>query len=182
MAFTPDPEFSRLVEKQSGQKISACYQCGKCTAGCPANPFMDGGPRWALRAIQLGLKDEVLDSLTPWMCLFCATCSARCPAGIEIHQVMETLRLMVLAEGRRPARREVELFHRLFLRQVGSLGRVYELGLAGAFNLLSGHPLQNLSLLPYLLSRGKLPLLPKGSQGRLKGIVSRTRKVEGGHG
>ena len=31
-----DTDFTAAVDAQSGQRISTCYQCGNCTAGCPA--------------------------------------------------------------------------------------------------------------------------------------------------
>jgi len=30
-----DADFVHRVEEESGQKVSLCYQCGNCTAGCP---------------------------------------------------------------------------------------------------------------------------------------------------
>lgn len=156
----PDSGFRVEVERESGEVISRCYQCGKCTAGCPAAFAMDGGPRWLLRAVQLGLREEALDSSTIWTCLFCSACHARCPAGIDIPRVLETVRHISVREGRPPASKEVALFHRLFLSQIAGMGRVHELGLGGAYNLRSGHPLANIGLVPRMLARHKLPLLP----------------------
>ena len=34
-----DPAFTAEVERQSGQNLATCYQCGNCTAGCPAGPI-----------------------------------------------------------------------------------------------------------------------------------------------
>ena len=31
-----DRDFTAAVEAQSGQNVSTCYQCGNCSAGCPA--------------------------------------------------------------------------------------------------------------------------------------------------
>ena len=53
-------DFVRKVEELSGQKLLACYQCGKCSAGCPAAPEMDILPNQVIRYAQLGLKDELL--------------------------------------------------------------------------------------------------------------------------
>ena len=35
---TRDEAFLREVEAESGQKVTNCYQCGNCTAGCPCGP------------------------------------------------------------------------------------------------------------------------------------------------
>jgi len=153
-------EFRSDIERQSGQKILQCYQCGKCTAGCPVSYSMDLGPRRVIRAIQLGLKDEALSSSTIWLCFFCYTCSARCPREIDIARVMESLRLMAVSEGVKPAEKDIELFHRLFLDNVRRWGRIHELGLAGSYNLFSRHFLANVGLLPGMVSRSKLAILP----------------------
>ena len=37
-------EFRRKVEALSGQNLSDCYQCGKCSAGCPVQPDVEVSP------------------------------------------------------------------------------------------------------------------------------------------
>lgn len=162
----PNRAFSLQVERQSEQKVYRCYQCGKCTAGCPAAYVMDLGPRRIMRGVQLGLKEEVLNSTTLWLCLFCQTCSARCPLDIDIARVLESLRLLAVAEGKVPGDKDVALFHSLFLQGVERLGRVHELSLGAFFNLQGGHPLLNVDLLPRMVITGKLPLLPPRAKGR----------------
>lgn len=182
VAVIPELTFCAQVEKASGQKLSTCYQCGKCSASCPAISLMAGGPRWLIRAVQLGLRAEVVQHPTIWHCLFCATCSARCPAGIDIHQVMEALRLMAVAQGIKPAQPDVARFHRLFLQDAGQWGRVFEMQLGGSYNLYSGHLLDNLAPALKLLAKGRLPVLPevKGNR-RLKALIARTLKREKGN-
>lgn len=176
----PKSEFLEYVDRQSGQKVMRCYQCGKCAAGCPAAYAMDLTPRQVMRAIQLGLRDQALRSSSIWVCLFCQTCSARCPMDIDIASVMETLRLLAVAEGIRPAQKDVEIFHRLFLEVIQRTGRIYEAGLAGAYNLASGHLFANINLLPEMLSKGKLALLPRRAKGTrdLQEIFARVRALE----
>lgn len=173
--------FLTAVERESGQRIMDCYQCGKCTAGCPAAASVDLTPRQIMRGLQLGLADDVLDSSMIWLCLSCQTCTARCPCQIDVARVMESLRLMSVREGR-IKERNVALFHRLFLRSVEAGGRLWELGMAGFFNLSSGRPLANIGLLPSLLSKGKLEILPhrsRGAQEAVKRIFERTARLEG---
>jgi len=88
--------FVAKVEELSGQKILACYQCGKCSAGCPAVSEMDILPNQVIRYVQLGLKDELLKSEACWVCASCLTCNARCPKGIKIAEVMEAVRQVLL--------------------------------------------------------------------------------------
>lgn len=90
-----DP-FVAKVEELSGQNLLACYQCGKCSAGCPAVSQMDILPNQVIRLAQLGLKDELLKSKSIWICASCMTCNARCPKGVNIAEVMEALRVILL--------------------------------------------------------------------------------------
>ena len=88
--------FVAKIQELSGQNLLECYQCGKCSAGCPAVTQMDILPNQIIRYSQLGLKDEVLQSKSIWICASCMTCNARCPKGINIAEVIEALRQMLL--------------------------------------------------------------------------------------
>lgn len=88
--------FVKKVEKISGQNIFACYQCGKCSAGCPMIDAMDYMPSQAMKLLQMGCEAEIINSKTMWMCASCHTCSTRCPREIDLSAVMEALRLMSL--------------------------------------------------------------------------------------
>ena len=90
--------FLQKVEDISGQKIYACYQCGKCSAGCPMSDDMDILPNQIIRLVQMG-EDNVLDSKTIWLCASCFTCGVRCPRGIDISKVMEALRQLTLRKN-----------------------------------------------------------------------------------
>ena len=164
----PSSELRSFVEAHSGQKILRCYQCGKCTSGCPSAYVMDLGPRRIMRAIQLGLKDDIIHGTTIWLCMFCQTCSARCPQEIDIARVMETLRVLAVAEKVKPTEKDVQLFHRIFLDLIKQRGRIYELDLGARYNLLSRHPFFNARLLPTMVSKGKLPILPPRVKGAAK--------------
>ncbi len=80
------------IYKVSGEKIQNCYQCQKCSAGCPVNFAMDILPNQMFRHIQYNNRDKVLSSKTIWLCASCHTCSVRCPNSIDIAKVMDTLR------------------------------------------------------------------------------------------
>jgi heterodisulfide reductase subunit C len=93
-------DFVKKIEEISGQKLLACYQCGKCSAGCPAVSEMDILPNQVMRFAQLGLKDELLESKSVWVCASCYTCNVRCPKGIKIAEVMEAVRQVLLRKRR----------------------------------------------------------------------------------
>ena len=169
-----------LIEDRSGQKILSCYQCGKCSAGCRAAYAMDLAPRQIMRSIQIGLEDVVLTCNSYWVCLQCQVCSARCPREIDIARVMESLRQMAIAKKSKPPEKEVAVFHRIFLKMIKRYGRLYEAGLAGFYNLLSKHFFANLSLVPSMLFKGKLSILPHKIKGtkKIAAIFDRVKEIE----
>jgi len=91
-----EKDFIRRIEEISKQKISDCYQCGRCTAGCPFAEFMDEPPNRVIRLLQLGLKDDALKSQGPWFCAACLVCQARCPRGVDIPRLLEAVRMIHL--------------------------------------------------------------------------------------
>ncbi|MBE0479285.1 4Fe-4S dicluster domain-containing protein [Candidatus Aerophobetes bacterium] len=91
--------FLDKVESLSGENIYACYQCGKCSAGCPGISKMDLFPSEIIRLIQFGEEEEVLESKTPWICASCFTCTIRCPKGVDLSKVMEAVRQIILRKN-----------------------------------------------------------------------------------
>lgn len=97
---TRDEAFLREVEAESGQKVTNCYQCGNCTAGCPCGPEYDLQVSQVMRAVQLGNKEMALSSRSLWLCVSCSTCTSRCPNNIDVAKVMDVLRHMAWKEGK----------------------------------------------------------------------------------
>jgi len=87
--------FKQKVADLSGENVDLCFQCGACSSGCPMTEEMDYLPSKIIRLVQLGL-DEVLDSKTIWICTTCFNCEVRCPRGIDVANVMDALRQIVL--------------------------------------------------------------------------------------
>lgn len=94
---------------------------------------MDLTPHQVVRAVQLGLDQQVLNSKTIWVCAACQTCSTRCPNDIDIAHMMDLLRQESRRRGGEPAEPEVVLFHRAFLDSVRRHGRVFELGMLARY-------------------------------------------------
>ncbi len=95
------------LKEKSGQDVSGCLQCAKCSAGCPVIAAMDLLPHQVMRLLQLGEIEELIESKTPWVCASCFTCNARCPRDLDLSRVMEGVRLIYLrkrgSEGLSPS-------------------------------------------------------------------------------
>ena len=156
---TRNDAFIREVEKESGQRISACYQCGNCSAGCPCASVYDLQVSQVMRALQLGQKEMIFNSVSPWLCLSCSTCTARCPNNIDVAVVMDVLRHLAAREGV-VKDRGVNAFWKSFLMMVRQFGRTYEAGVMGAFKMRTGRLFGDLDLAPKALMKNKLPIVP----------------------
>jgi heterodisulfide reductase subunit C len=151
----------RFVD-ESGINIQDCYQCQKCSAGCPVAFAMDYKPNQIMQMVLLGMKERVLASKTIWVCASCYTCSTRCPNDIDIAGVMDWLRQSALREGVVPAEKEVPLFHAAFLDSIRSHGRVHELGMMARYKMKTGKFFDDFKLGWKMFKKGKLKLFPSG--------------------
>ncbi|MHA2099773.1 MAG: 4Fe-4S dicluster domain-containing protein [Candidatus Kariarchaeaceae archaeon] len=59
--------------------VTACYNCGQCTATCPLVDETADFPRKIIRYAQLGLESKVLGSEHLWSCYYCGDCTDECP-------------------------------------------------------------------------------------------------------
>jgi len=171
--------FLEEVSKKSGENLSLCYQCLKCTAGCPTAPNMDIRPNNIIRMIQMGMKKEVLGSGAIWFCVYCQTCGTRCPNEIHIGVLMDALREMAMEEGIPAKEKNIHLFHEAFIQSVRRGGRAHEITMLMDY-MLRSRDLMKGSLLPgvKLFLKGKFPLLPSFIKGRdeIKRIFEKCEK------
>ena len=151
--------FVSQVEAMLHDKLSKCYQCGKCSAGCPVNFEMDYTPNQIIKMTELGMDDKVLNSKTIWLCVSCNTCSTRCPKGFEVTGIMDVLREIAEKRGITAiAEKEVQMFHEVFLDNVKSNGRIFELELVGKYKLKTRRLFRDMFLAPKMLEKGKLKM------------------------
>lgn len=149
------------LHRELGQNVYLCYQCLKCSNGCPLSEYFDLQPHQVLRLLQLGDDQAALEAQTPWLCASCQTCTTRCPQGLDIAALMSYLTRAARAHRLRPRIPEVEAVDRAFLRQIRLWGRMYELGLMAEVKLRTAHLTQDLDLGIRILRKRKLPLLPE---------------------
>lgn len=164
--------FTRRLANATGVEVNRCYQCGKCSAGCPMANEMDMPPSVILRHLQTNdekLIQKAVQSYSIWLCLSCETCLCRCPMEIETAKAMDYLREEALRTNQvNPKARKIVAFHKSFLSSVKNNGRLYEIGLVIKYKLASGDFLKDMVLAPSMFLKGKLHLLPSRTKRRIQ--------------
>ena len=170
---------TKVPEVFAETAVQDCYQCGKCTAGCPVAQHMDFMPNRIVRLVQTGDVDEAQGCLGIWYCVSCQTCTTRCPQSVDCAGIMDRLRELSAKQRTYPkGMRRVVLFQQAFLDNVRRNGRVNEVELVGQFKTVAFLKDFNVPLLmkdallaPRLMQRGKFHLV--GEKVRDRGVVRR---------
>lgn len=172
--------FLKEIEGKSGETISACYQCYKCTTGCPVARDMDIYPHRIIRHIILGDREKVLSSAAIWTCLQCTTCSVRCPNDIDIAGVFDTLRKIAIAENR-SAEKDTWVFYQYFLDSVKKHGRLHELEAIMRYKVVKKNFFGDTKMGLGMFAKGRMGILPHNINDR-KSVRNMFEKIEGEHG
>ncbi len=152
---------AKRIQEEIGENVYLCYQCVKCTSGCPVASYFDWQPNQIMRAVQLGQEDIALESKTPWLCASCLTCTTRCPQGLNITAIMEFLTRESLDRGFKPKVPGTNHFNKAFMREINLWGRSYEPGLMA--ELIMHNPrsiVDDFQLYLKFFQKGKVSLLP----------------------
>jgi heterodisulfide reductase subunit C2 len=170
----------REVERRSGATVSACFQCHKCSSGCPVGDDADFRSSQVLRLLHLGAGEEVLASRAIWLCSSCQACTARCPMGIDVASVMDTLRILAVERRAPLATTRDRTFARAFLASVRRHGRVFELGMLTAYKLSTLTFFHDLDKGLKMALTGKLRFWPRrsGSVREVRRVFGRARAEE----
>ena len=174
------PGFGQEVMETPGcEKLKDCIQCGTCSGVCPLSIYMDYSPRQIIALTRAGFKDEVLGSLTIWLCASCYCCSVNCPQEIGITDIMYELKQRAIREGRYPKRFPIPVLAQEFTKMVRKNGRVSE-GLLASKVFLKTDPaaVMGMSKLGLgLMKTGRFSLKPEKMKGHAE-VKEIMREVE----
>ena len=140
-----------------------CYQCGKCSAGCPMAERMDLLPNRLIRLVQLdgfcepdsskqasssgsaskvghsAVNEKLLKATSSqaiWQCVSCQTCTTRCPQSVDCAGIIDALRELSVVWGTTSsALNRTVVFQRVFLDNIRRNGRLDEMELIGLFKM-----------------------------------------------
>jgi len=150
---------AREIYERSGENVYLCFQCQKCSSGCPLNFAMDYTPAQILEAVRLDQESLVLGSKTAWLCASCETCTTRCPQELDLAKVMDTIKMVSLEKGT-SALPKVSSFYKSFLQDLKFFGRIYELGLMMWLKLKTREFTKDMGLGMEMMKRRSLKLIP----------------------
>jgi quinone-modifying oxidoreductase subunit QmoC len=157
-----DQAFLETIKAMSGaEDLDRCIQCGTCSSSCPMSVYMDYPPRKIISMVKNGFKEEALRSFTIWLCSSCYTCQVRCPAKIEITEVMYALKRLAIEEKVYPQKLAIPVLDKEMSQLIKTYGRNSELWLILRLYLKSRNPLGLLKMAPLglkLMKTGRMSL------------------------
>ncbi len=146
------------ILKDTGINIYECWQCAKCSSGCPCVESMDIPPHRIVRLLQLNRVERVIESNALWTCSGCRTCAHRCPNDIPINQILDWV-----SQNCRDRKRSITkkgknslFFHRLFLHSVKRTGKLDEAQALGIYQLKTGSWKSNFKMGLQMFLKGRL--------------------------
>ncbi len=85
--------FHEVQSEPSGKYIGRCFQCGNCTAVCPAaEEHPEFNPRYFIHVVRMGYAAE-LERVRKYvyLCESCGRCSEVCPRQVDPSGVMAAI-------------------------------------------------------------------------------------------
>jgi len=93
----------RALTKIGEQKPYNCFQCIRCTSGCPSMKMLELKPHEIVCLARLGFIEELMASGIVWTCATCLKCKERCPQAVAPVDLILALRnLAVEKEAKVP--------------------------------------------------------------------------------
>jgi heterodisulfide reductase subunit C len=158
----------------------SCYQCAKCSSGCPVSSRGDLKPHELVRLVQTNQQHAVLSSRFIWECTSCHTCSTRCPQKVDLAGIVDALREMSRGFGTVARSTAVPVFNEVFLDAVRERGRVFELALMIRFKLRTRRFFEDADKAHMMLLKGKLALSAPKMGGKAERKALFARAAQGG--
>ncbi len=92
-----------LTEIFHENKLSMCYQCGKCSSFCPVfSQFPDKfNPRKIIEMANIGIP-EIIEKPDIWRCTTCYECVENCPQKVNFVELIYALRNIATKKGFAP--------------------------------------------------------------------------------
>ncbi|MEW6717194.1 MAG: 4Fe-4S dicluster domain-containing protein [Chloroflexota bacterium] len=155
-------EIANLLYASHGNPLNTCIQCGTCSGTCPVAEFMDQTPRRLIGMINANLKEKVLDCNTYWFCASCYHCTVRCPANIDIAEVMYAIKRYSIWHKQYKEGLVGPVFSETFVKTIVKSGRSYEPVLAPSYMFSFGPKefFQEAMMATKMMLRGRIPVLP----------------------
>lgn len=96
-----DPKgLEKIRSKIGDHEPSYCYQCIKCTSGCPISRQLEGfNPHVFVAMTRMGFIDELINDRTIWGCVTCLTCKERCPQDVAPSDIIRALTQLAFEKG-----------------------------------------------------------------------------------
>jgi len=88
-----------IAKKIGEQNPKSCFECTKCTSGCPAAEFLEMYPHNIVCAVREGLAEEIINSDVIWRCALCLKCKERCPQEVAPSDLIIALRNIATDRG-----------------------------------------------------------------------------------
>jgi heterodisulfide reductase subunit C len=168
----------QIIRARTAVNLAECFQCQKCSAGCPLAEETDLLPHALIKKVHLGREEEILLSKHIWLCLSCETCATRCPNQVDLCKVIDELRRIALEQGVEVAEPDIAAFHQIMLGTLKRHGRMYELEMIARLKLRTREYFKDAGMGLGMLRRGKLSFLPSRvkNQEEVVALFDRERK------
>ncbi len=98
MSITLSTDLSQLIRQECGENVYLCYQCERCSSGCPTVPAMRYRPAQMMRLAQFGLEDRLVTDASIWRCVGCDNCTEHCPQDLSARRLIEIMRQVAMQD------------------------------------------------------------------------------------
>jgi len=153
-------DFIEEIENHSHANLSRCWHCLCCSGGCPFSKDMDILPNSVIRMIQYGMKEQVLNCSTIWLCVGCNTCSMECPNAVDMAAIMDALRQIAIKENIKVSEPGILTFHEKVINSISKYGRTHKFEIMMRYKMSEKDFFSDIDLGFKMLSKRKLDLMP----------------------